>query len=203
MAPGTAVLGVQHPVRLGDGLGVEHAVRTSLFQQVRHKLQQAVSGYTAVDDHMSNVNVLWPEFPRQALCEGAQAGLGRRERREVGLAPQTAGGAGKDQGAATVSRLIELRTMMVAGDGRSQLIELQSADAQYPLVGTVDLELQVEMGTSVRGGAGISVWVVSAKGSGERTSATTHTVRVHLTPTTASGEDVPVADRRPAGGTVD
>lgn len=39
-----------------------------------------------------------------------------------------------------VSRLVELRTMLVAPDGRSQLIELQSADAHYPLVGTVELD---------------------------------------------------------------
>ncbi|MCB2007359.1 MAG: hypothetical protein KDH93_20255, partial [Rhodoferax sp.] len=39
-----------------------------------------------------------------------------------------------------LSRLIELRTMMVAPGGRAQLIELQSADAAYPLVGSVELE---------------------------------------------------------------
>jgi len=39
-----------------------------------------------------------------------------------------------------LSRLVELRTMMVTPAGRSQLIELQSADAAYPLVGTVELE---------------------------------------------------------------
>ncbi|WP_439590172.1 ABC transporter permease [Hydrogenophaga sp.] len=38
-----------------------------------------------------------------------------------------------------VSRLVELRTMLRATDGRSQLIELQSADARYPLYGTVEL----------------------------------------------------------------
>ncbi|MFP8834760.1 ABC transporter permease [Hydrogenophaga sp. XSHU_21] len=37
------------------------------------------------------------------------------------------------------SRLIELRTMMRSGDGSAQLIELQSADAAYPLVGKVEL----------------------------------------------------------------
>ncbi|MCZ4315858.1 hypothetical protein O4H66_20860 [Comamonadaceae bacterium G21597-S1] len=39
-----------------------------------------------------------------------------------------------------LSRLVELRTMMVAPGGRAQLIELQSADAAYPLVGTVELQ---------------------------------------------------------------
>jgi hypothetical protein len=66
-------------------------------------------------------------------------------------------------------------------------------------VGPVELQLQVEMGTSVRGEGGIQVWVVSAKGSGERTSSTSHTVRVQLTPETASGADVLVADRTSGG----
>jgi putative ABC transport system permease protein len=36
---------------------------------------------------------------------------------------------------ATVSRVIELRTMLRTEDGRAQLIELLSADEAYPLVG--------------------------------------------------------------------
>ena len=42
-------------------------------------------------------------------------------------------------GRGDVSRLVELRTMLRAPDGRAQLIELQSADARYPLYGTVEL----------------------------------------------------------------
>jgi putative ABC transport system permease protein len=38
-----------------------------------------------------------------------------------------------------VSLLVELRTMMRTVDGRAQLVELQSADARYPLYGTVAL----------------------------------------------------------------
>ena len=38
-----------------------------------------------------------------------------------------------------VSRVIELRSMLRTADGRAQLISLQSADAAYPLVGTVEL----------------------------------------------------------------
>ena len=40
---------------------------------------------------------------------------------------------------AEVSLLVELRTMMLAGE-RLQLVELQSVDAAYPLYGTVELE---------------------------------------------------------------
>ena len=43
------------------------------------------------------------------------------------------------QGAATVSRLIELRTMLRSANGRAQLIELQSTDSAYPLYGEVTL----------------------------------------------------------------
>ncbi|TNF61197.1 MAG: FtsX-like permease family protein [Burkholderiales bacterium] len=39
----------------------------------------------------------------------------------------------------TVSRVIELRTMLRLQDGRAQLIELISADSQYPLYGQVEL----------------------------------------------------------------
>ncbi len=34
----------------------------------------------------------------------------------------------------TVSHAVQLRTMLRAADGRSQLVELQAADAAYPLV---------------------------------------------------------------------
>lgn len=43
------------------------------------------------------------------------------------------------QGAATVSRLVEMRTMLLTANGRAQLIKLQSADAAYPLYGEVAL----------------------------------------------------------------
>ena len=43
------------------------------------------------------------------------------------------------EGGATVSRLIELRTMLRSAEGSAQLIELQSADAAYPLYGEVAL----------------------------------------------------------------
>lgn len=48
-----------------------------------------------------------------------------------------------------VSRLVELRTMLRTGDGRSQLIELQSADAHYPLYGTVELAPAGDLATTL------------------------------------------------------
>lgn len=44
------------------------------------------------------------------------------------------------QARGTVSRVIELRTMLRTETGRAQLIELMSADAAYPLYGTVALQ---------------------------------------------------------------
>ncbi|HSQ71596.1 MAG TPA: hypothetical protein VLM87_04175, partial [Rubrivivax sp.] len=40
----------------------------------------------------------------------------------------------------TVSRVVELRTMLRTDSGRAQLIELQSADDTYPLYGNVALQ---------------------------------------------------------------
>lgn len=40
----------------------------------------------------------------------------------------------------TVSRLVQLHTMLRNTEGRAQLVELQSADAAYPLVGQLTLE---------------------------------------------------------------
>jgi len=62
-----------------------------------------------------------------------------------------------------LSRLVELRTMMVAPGGRSQLIELQSADAAYPLVGTVELEPAGALDDALAERAGI--WGVAVDGA--------------------------------------
>ena len=48
-----------------------------------------------------------------------------------------------------VSRLVELRTMLRASDGRSQLIELQSADERYPLYGAVELAPASDLATAL------------------------------------------------------
>lgn len=48
-----------------------------------------------------------------------------------------------------VSRLVELRTMLRAADGRAQLIELQSADARYPLYGSVELAPAGDLATTL------------------------------------------------------
>jgi putative ABC transport system permease protein len=45
----------------------------------------------------------------------------------------------------TVSRLIQLRTMLRTADGRSQLVELQSVDSAYPLYGQLMLAPQAPL----------------------------------------------------------
>lgn len=62
-----------------------------------------------------------------------------------------------------VSRVVELRTMLRASDGRSQLIELQSADARYPLYGTVELAPPSELATAL--GERDGVWGAAIDGA--------------------------------------
>ena len=45
----------------------------------------------------------------------------------------------------TVSEVVELRTMLVTEVGRSQLVELFSVDAAYPLYGQLDLAPQKDL----------------------------------------------------------
>ncbi len=53
------------------------------------------------------------------------------------------------QARADVSRLVELRTMLRTVGGRAQLIELQSADGQYPLYGQVLLQPPGPLGAAL------------------------------------------------------
>jgi len=62
-----------------------------------------------------------------------------------------------------ISRLVELRTMMVAPGGRAQLVELQSSDAQYPLMGVVELAPAGMLDDALAERAG--VWGVAVDGA--------------------------------------
>lgn len=55
----------------------------------------------------------------------------------------------------TVSRLVELRTMLRAPDGRSQLIVLQSTDDRYPLHGAVSLAPPGPLGDALAARGGV------------------------------------------------
>jgi putative ABC transport system permease protein len=70
------------------------------------------------------------------------------------------------RGRGTVSRLVQLRTMLRSEDGRAQLVELQSVDAAYPLYGALALEPSAPLDTllALRDGAwGIALDAVLAR----------------------------------------
>jgi hypothetical protein len=59
-------------------------------------------------------------------------------------------------------------------------------------LGPVELELQVEVSKEAGGEAGIAFWLVTIGGKGSRTSTTTHTVKLSLSPVSATGEGLVV-----------
>jgi hypothetical protein len=78
---------------------------------------------------------------------------------------------------------------------RAELVDaVRQAEGEELLfaLGPVELELQVEVSKEARGEAGIKFWLVSIGGSGSQSSATTHTVKLSLSPVSASGKDVRV-----------
>jgi hypothetical protein len=54
-------------------------------------------------------------------------------------------------------------------------------------LGPVELELQVEVSNETGGAAGIAFWLVTIGGKASRTAATTHTIRLNLSPVSATG----------------
>ncbi len=69
----------------------------------------------------------------------------------------------------------------------------KDAEVRFAL-GPVELEFQVEISYDAGGEAGVRFWVVTLGGKGSRSSATTHTVRVSLSPVLAAdvGTDRPL-----------
>jgi hypothetical protein len=56
-------------------------------------------------------------------------------------------------------------------------------------LGDIELDFQVEVSQERGGEAGVKFWVVALGGKGSRSSATTHTVRVKLSPVTGDDDD--------------
>jgi hypothetical protein len=67
-------------------------------------------------------------------------------------------------------------------------------DVRFAL-GDVELELQVEVSKEAGGEGGIGFWLVTVGGKATRTSGTTHTIRLTLSPVSATGEDLIVRSR--------
>lgn len=64
-------------------------------------------------------------------------------------------------------------------------------------VGPVELEFAVEVGREVGGSGGVKFWVVSLEAKGTVTTATTHRVKLTLTPITSEGKDLNVEGQVP------
>jgi hypothetical protein len=66
-------------------------------------------------------------------------------------------------------------------------------DVRFAL-GPIELEFQVEVSREAGGEAGVKFWVVALGGKGTRSSGTTHTVRLSLSPVLAAeaGDDRPL-----------
>ena len=82
---------------------------------------------------------------------------------------------------------------------RRELVEAvregEAEELRFAL-GPVELELKLEVSKEAGGEAGIAFWLVTVGAKGSRTQATTHTVRLTLTPIGPSGEkDVVVRSR--------
>jgi NTP-dependent ternary system trypsin peptidase co-occuring protein len=85
---------------------------------------------------------------------------------------------------------VQIPLASAIGALRTEIVKAMHAagaeDIRFAL-GPVELELQVEAAQEAGGEAGIKFWLVSIGGKGSRSSGTTHTVKLTLTPVRAAG----------------
>jgi len=62
------------------------------------------------------------------------------------------------------------------------------------VLGPIDLTLELELARTGGVSGGVEAWVISLGGKKERTSTTTHTIRLSLSPVSKGGEKTLVAD---------
>ena len=74
------------PIGLCDRIGMQHAVRPALLEQVWRARKQAVTFDSTIHHDVPDVDVLRPIFARNALRQIAHRRFCRPERREVRLA---------------------------------------------------------------------------------------------------------------------
>jgi hypothetical protein len=79
------------------------------------------------------------------------------------------------------------------GELVAALEEGKDAEVRFAL-GPVELEFQVEVSREAGADVGVKFWVVALGGKGSRSTATTHTVRLSLSPVLAAdvGTDTPL-----------
>jgi hypothetical protein len=84
----------------------------------------------------------------------------------------------------------ELGRALERGKGQAVQFEL----------GTVTMEFEVAISTSVEGKAGAQFWVVSFGGSAGRAATSTHRITMELTPVVGGRSRPLISERRPRGG---
>jgi hypothetical protein len=67
------------PVSFGDGADFEHAALSELLNDAWKQGPHPLSIDRAVNDDVCNMNALWAELARHALCDHAQTRLACRE----------------------------------------------------------------------------------------------------------------------------
>jgi Trypsin-co-occurring domain 2 len=93
-------------------------------------------------------------------------------------------------GEATIPAELQIPLAQAIRALRAELVEAvrQGKDEEVKFaLGPVELELQVQVSKEAGGEAGIAFWLVTIGGRGSRTSGTTHTVKLSLSPVDASG----------------
>jgi Trypsin-co-occurring domain 2 len=78
---------------------------------------------------------------------------------------------------------------------RAELLEAIREGATQELqfgLGTVEVELEVEVTKAAEGKAGVKFWVVNADAKGSRSTVATQRVKLSLLPVSANGDEVKV-----------
>src|SRR5262245_11781362 len=100
MGPGRALLAMNLPVGLRDGIELQHIIGVGLWPAAT----QAFAVDAAVDHDMRHVDAEASILARHALGDHTQPGLGGGKMSKAWLAAQARGGAGKYDGAAAQRR---------------------------------------------------------------------------------------------------
>jgi hypothetical protein len=101
----------------------------------------------------------------------------------------------KDAGGTADAGGVELASAI--GEVRRQIARAVDEGEGSPIAfraGPIELELEVAYTSATDGSGGVDVWVVSAQAHHERSTTTTHRLRVTLTPVDRRGNDQLIDD---------
>src|SRR5271167_569730 len=85
--PGAALLVMEIPIGLRDCIRMQQPIEAALLHQLWDSRQQTIPLDAAIDNQMTDMNVLRSIFPGNALREITQSRLRGCERRKSSLAP--------------------------------------------------------------------------------------------------------------------